>query len=423
MLRPLLIALALAGSPGAQDVLIFVLDDVAAADLALYGGPVVLPALEALAQRGVTFERAYANPTCAPSRRSLFTGHWWLTGNGASCTDASEPSSPPASEWMLPEMLPGHQSALVGKWHLGASPVGRRWECAALDQGFDRWLAGSAANVQSCGGQNYTSWMKVELCRERREVAYEPLVVTEAALGFLAEPGGPKLTVVCTNLAHEPFHRPPEELLPVGYPPTVGSRARYEAMLVALDGLLARLLAAVDLDRTLVMVVGDNGTPPDVAPDPLRAKSTTFERGIRVPLVVAGGPVSVPGRRSQRLTHIVDLWATAIEWGQGHAVAPGRTPYPIRARSLLPTLQKQPDKGHDFVIAGSQWGADDGDRCIRTAGGFKLRQVDVDGDRIPEREELYDLVRDPHELRDLSGDPLRARWVRYLRAVLEQHTP
>lgn len=423
MLRPLLIALALAGSPGAQDVLIFVLDDVAAEDLALHGGPVVLPALEALAQRGVTFERAYANPTCAPSRRSLFTGHWWLTGNGASCTDASEPNSPPASEWMLPEMLPGHQSALVGKWHLGASPVGRGWECAPLDQGFDRWLAGSAANVQSCGGQSYTSWMKVELCRERREFAYEPLVVTEAALGFLAEPGGPRLTVVCPNLAHEPFHRPPEELLPAGYPPTVGARARYEAMLVALDGLLARLLAGVDLDRTLVMVVGDNGTPPEVAPDPLRAKSTTFERGIRVPLVVAGGPVNAPGRRSQRLTHIVDLWATAIEWGQGQAVVRGRAPYPIRARSLVPTLQGRPDKGHDFVIAGSQWGTDDGDRCIRTAGGLKLRQVDVDGDRIPEREELYDLVRDPHELRDLSGDPLRGRWVRHLRAVLEQHTP
>ena len=164
-----------------------------------------------------------------------------MTGNGASCVDEAEPNSPAASEWMLPEMLPGHLSALVGKWHLGASPLGRRWECAALDQGFDRWLEGSAANVQSCAGQNYTNWMRVELCRARMSGEYEPLAVAEAARSFLGEAGGPKLTIVCPNLAHEPFHRPPEELLPAGYPPTSDTRSRYEAMLVALDGLLARI--------------------------------------------------------------------------------------------------------------------------------------------------------------------------------------
>lgn len=423
MPRTLLACLALAVAPRAQDVLLFVLDDVAAADLALYGGPVALPTLEALAQDGVVFERAYANPTCAPSRRSLLTGHWWMTGNGATCVDATEPNSPASSEWMLPEMLPGHVSALVGKWHLGASPLGRRWECAALDQGFDRWLAGSAANVQSCAGQNYTSWMRVELCRERTSSEYEPLAVAEAAQLFLGEPGGPKLTVVCPNLAHEPFHRPPEALLPVGYPPTTDTRSRYEAMLVALDGLLARVLTAVDLERTLVLVVADNGTPPDVAPDPLRAKASTYERGIRVPLIAAGGPVLGGGRRSRRLTHIVDLWATAIEWGQGAVVVPGRTPYPIRARSFLPTLRGTPGKGHEYVLAGNQWGTVGGDRCILTAGGLKLRQVDLDGDRTPELEELYDLARDPEETRDLSADPVRARWLRHLRAVLVAETP
>lgn len=423
MLRTLLGFLVVAGAPRAQDVLLFVLDDVAAADLALYGGPVALPTLEALAQRGVVFDRAYANPTCAPSRRSLLTGHWWMTGNGASCVDVAEPNSPAASEWMLPEMLPGHRSALVGKWHLGASPLGRRWECAALDQGFERWLEGSAANVQSCAGQNYTSWMRVELCRARMSGEYEPLAVAEAARSFLGEAGGPKLTLVCPNLAHEPFHRPPEELLPAGYPPTSDSRARYEARLVALDGLLARMLTAVDLEQTLVLVVGDNGTPPDVAPDPSRAKATTFERGIRVPLIAAGGPVLAGGRRSQRLTHIVDLWATAIEWGQGDVALPGRAPYPIRARSLVPTLRGQPGKGHEYVLAGNQWGVAGGDRCILTASGLKLRQLDLDGDRIPEYEELYDLGRDPGETRDLSADPLRARWLRHLRAVLAAETP
>jgi len=424
MLRTTFGLLLLAAAPRAQDVLVIVMDDVAAADLALYGGPVAMPALEELARAGVVFERAYANPTCAPSRRSLFTGHWWMTGNGTSCVDTPEPNSPTSAEWMLPEMLGGHRSALIGKWHLGTSPSGRAWECAPLDQGFERWLQGSAANVQSCGGQNYLRWKRVELCRERESRVYEPLAVTEATLAFLAEAGGPKLTVVCPNLAHEPFHRPPDEFLPVGYPPTPDERARYEAMLVALDGFLARILALVDLEQTLVLVVGDNGTPPDVAPEPLRAKNTTFERGIRVPLVVAGGPVEKRGRRSPRLTHIVDLWATAIEWGQGAPVTvPGRTPYPIRARSLMPTLRGLPSKGHEYVIAGNQWGVEDGDRCLVTATGLKLRQVDLDGDKQPEFEELYDLTRDPGETRDLSGDPWYSRWLRPLRAVLAAETP
>ncbi|MEO7736406.1 MAG: sulfatase-like hydrolase/transferase, partial [Kofleriaceae bacterium] len=59
---------------------------------------------------------------------------------------------------------------------------------------------------------------------------------------------------------------------------------------------LAALLAGMDpatLDNTLIIVIGDNGTPPDVEEStfiqPGRGKGSTYENGVRVPLIVADG--------------------------------------------------------------------------------------------------------------------------------------
>jgi arylsulfatase A-like enzyme len=381
------------------DVLLVVLDDVAAADLALYGGAVDTPHLARLASEGVLFTNAYANPVCKTTRRSLQYGRWWLRGNGDDCTPTVSPDTPPLGEPSLAEALPGQSAAFFGKWHLGAVPGGGDWECAALARGYEHWLAGIASNVSGdllCRGSlGYREWLRVEAgpggCSSSVSLDYLPRAQIDAFVSSWPTLASPRLACVNPNLAHAPFHRPPQDLLPVGYPPTSTNRERFEAMIRALDTSLGRMLAGVDLEDTLVVVVSDNGTPDIVAPEPARAKNTTFERGIRVPLIIAGGPTAKGGRASAELVHVVDLWSTIVEAGGGN-------PASATSRSLLPILRDLPHaRIREFALSGTRWDSPQGDRCAISHDGFKLRQLDTDGDEIADVEELYDLGADPDE--------------------------
>ena len=424
----------LAGAPAAQgskvksqrngyDVVLFVLDDVAAADLALYGGAVATPHLAKLAQEGVLFTNAYANPVCATTRRSIQFGRWWLRGNGEACTTAVSPDTPRLEELTLAEALPAHTAAFFGKWHLGAVRGGTSWECAPLERGYEYWRAGLPANVLGdffCSGSiGYREWLRVEAgpegCSSSVSSEYHPRAVLDAFLDLWPTMPWPRLACVNSNLAHAPFHRPPADMLPPGYPPTTSERERFEAMITALDENLGLMLAEIDLATTLVIVIGDNGTPDLVAPEPERAKNTTFERGIRVPLIIAGGPTRMLGRSERDLVHAVDLWSTIVEAGGGDPRSP-------TSRSLLPVLRsKSHAPVHDAVLCGTLWSTRKGDRCVVTAGGLKLRQLDLDGDELADVEELYDLVGDPAERTNLIARKPAAAAA--LRLWLEAESP
>jgi arylsulfatase A-like enzyme len=149
---------------------------------------------------------------------------------------------------------------------------------------------------------------------------------------------------------HAPFALPPEELVATGRYLELARRDRDEpnpsvrsdwprwcAMIEALDAELGRLLDGLDeqgqLERTLVVVLGDNGSPEQVMGDAWRRedlglgetfgrlvrpraerfKHTVWEPGVRVPLIVSGPGVAAPGRSSDALVDAPDLWETVRE--------------------------------------------------------------------------------------------------------------
>ena len=61
-----------------RDIVLFIVDDLRADMLGCYGDALArTPHIDALAERGTRFERAYAQATwCAPSRNSLFFGRY-----------------------------------------------------------------------------------------------------------------------------------------------------------------------------------------------------------------------------------------------------------------------------------------------------------------------------------------------------------
>ena len=119
----------------------------------------------------------------------------------------------------------------------------------------------------------------------------------------------------CTRGAHFDNYPHPDFL---GRSP---ARHPYKDAIVELDDICGRLVAALErtgqLESTMVLISSDNGpemeTWPDSAFTPFRcAKGSTWEGGVRVPAVVSWPGMIEPGRSSDGLVHLLDLFATCL---------------------------------------------------------------------------------------------------------------
>jgi arylsulfatase A-like enzyme len=324
MLR-LLCALVLVGSLGATtgdrptgtppNILLITLDDVGIDRFPSYGVhpvPVRMPVMEQLIAGGVTFDRVWAMPSCSPTRASLLTGrfpsrHGIMNQIGPG--DPTEPQLDPA-EITIPKVLPAYRSAVIGKWHLrsAGNPTTHPLAC-----GFTHHL-GSMYNV---GANGYFHWRRYVDGNFAIETRYATTVTTTDALRLTQLLPQPWFLFVNYNAAHAPFHVPPPHLHTYGSP---GDEiTQFRAMLEAMDTEIGRMLAGVDLDTTLVVVLGDNGTPRPVTDGPWsqdHAKGSLYEGGVRVPMVVHGPGVGQG--RSDALISVVDIHRTLVEWVGGN---------------------------------------------------------------------------------------------------------
>ena len=220
--------------------------------------------------------------------------------------------------------------------------------------------------------------------------------------------GTPYFVALAFNAPHADYHKPPNHLhsrdaLPDVADPRVPGlqRAYYEAMVEAMDTELGRLLAQVDLARTTVIFMDDNGTPGGVAAAPYNRghfKSTPYQEGQRVPLLIAGSGVVRPGRLVDALVHVVDLFPTVLELGglDGRAgLPPGRT---IDGVSLVPFMQDRPHPApHPYVYAGKHHR----NRNDRWTHSIRDRDHKLIEWQVGARREFYGLAADPFEGTDL----------------------
>ena len=414
MLCTLVLTVAIAPPPRSHDdqrrpvpdVLLVVLDDVGYEDLKSVRQQGFAPNMGALAATGFVFHNAFSNPICSPTRRSLLFNEWRVEQSGPVC-GPPDGSSPSARTISLAERLPDHSALFLGKWHIGSSPV---WQETPQSHGWDLWRAGVpfyvAGNPQTtCGGFDYDDWLRVEDgVAELVFGLYQPGLMVRRFEEWWPFENGPRFCVFAAQLAHDPYHRPPRAWLPANYPATPSARKKYEAMIAAIDVQVGVLLASVDLSRTVVAIVGDNGTPREVAPDPTRAKTTTFERGIRVPMILAGA--GVPRGESRALVHVVDLHATLVELAGRTASGDGV--------SLVPIMNRTSIRARAHILSGIRGDPQfPDDLCVRSLR-FKLR-------RTATGEEFYDLWLDPLETTNRILDPTLATQVGSHRAWLDSN--
>ncbi len=403
-------------APGG-DVLLILIDDIGLDKIAAYDlhpDPPRTPNIDALAARGVRFTNAYANPACTQSRASALTGrHASRTGVGRWGSSWETDYDLQLEERTLAELVQrspfGYRSAALGKWHQ-VSFLRDDPGLHPLEQGFG-YHAGSLANPaysyqETDGELDYFYWEKSVDGAQSFTSTYMTTDTTDEALGQLDALPGPRFLWVAYNASHGPAHAPPAALLAAPLPDDPTDIELGDAMVEALDTEIGRLLAGLPApETTTVILAGDNGTERWMIAEPWdnsRRKTTLYEGGVKVPLIIAGPDVAQPGSEVDALVHFVDLFPTVAELAgvdleeladracDGHSLLPWvQDPARPSARAAVYTEQFEPGGPPPY---------DSHERLVRTQD-WKL-VVTEEGER--REQALYELVPGAWD----EGDPI-----------------
>ena len=421
--------------PDRPNIVVIYADDLGWFDTGFQGSRYYdTPHLDDLASRGVQFTDGYANaPNCAPSRACFLTGQYVPRHEVYTVRDPSKvlPGrrrlSPPKNNLSLPtenatiaEVLSaaGYDTALVGKWHLGAAES----EFGPTARGFDVNLGGDhfgklpngyfppydVPNVQGRDGEYLTDRLTDEV---------ESYIADHAG-------GDPFFLYFAPYSVHTPIQAPRSDVRPY-----IGRRCRdgqcnprYGGMVSALNDSVGRVMAALArngiAEDTLVVFTSDNGGLGDyeevglsetfqnvTSQGPLRAgKGTLYEGGIRVPTVVAW-PGVLEDRVTTRPVIGSDLFPTFVDLANAHDAVPDD--HVVDGHSLVPFFERGDPLDRDlfwhfpaYLAAGGKLGD------FRTtpvsvvrSGRWKLHRF-YEGDR----HELYDLREDVSETENLADE-------------------
>ncbi len=336
------------------NLLVIVLDDVGMAKADGNGVPdmgMPTPNLDALAARGLRFDRAWTHPSCSPTRAALLTGRLPFRYGLGQAIARDGPYALPLGEVTLAEALApvGYTSVVLGKWHL----IGHDAENAGqhpLDQGFAHHR-GTIANLPfSADNTSYTRWSKSIDGQATESTTYATTDTTNDAIEAVRTLNGPWLLWVAYNAIHTPLHVPPASLVKQVPPANAPDHVLASAMMEALDHEIGRLLAEVKRrDDTWVVVLGDNGFSADALAPPLQAlhplgnKGAVTEGGTRVPWMV-WGPGLQRGARTEALVQDVDLFPTLLDLAGVPPSDPSRTN--LDGISFAPVLRNPKHSGH-----------------------------------------------------------------------------
>ena len=419
----LLLAFAGAAAAKAPNFVFILADDLGWRDLGVYGSSYYeTPNLDRLAAEGVRFTDAYAaGNSCSPTRGSILTGKYpaktqltdWIPGRtppGAKLTIPKWTNYLRHAETTLAEALAeaGYVTASIGKWHLGKHGW---WP---EDHGFQVSVGGSHAG--SHGSMFPPYWPQAKVKRlgwrpfpDERPGEYLTDRITREAEAFLDAHGDKPFFLYLSHYAvHTRIEAKPELVAKYKAKKANGPQTNpeYAAMVEGLDQSVGATLAKLDelglSDNTVVLFFSDNGglskNGAITSNVPLRGeKSTAWEGGVRVPLVVKWPGQTAKGHVIDEPVISVDFFPTILEMA-GSAPAPG-----IDGKSLVPLLQGKPfERGpifwhyphynaHTPVETCTPYGA------VRE-GPFKLIEHYEDGSL-----ELYDLRKDLSETHDLAG--------------------
>ena len=426
------------------NVLFLVSDDMNTA-LSLYGDPVVrTPQLERLARRGLVFDRAYCQyPLCQPSRTSFLSG---LRPETTRVWTLTTPTRQHIGEAvMLPELFRknGYFTGHAGKiYHTDVGEDPQSWDREIRDYGKTPEADQVLRSDHSPGPQGHSfAW---DVLKTPDEQMPDGVFARKSVewLEEMASAGKPFFLATGFRRPHAPYAAPqkyfdlyPPDCMPLPrtgaedwrrlipaainhLPPDVPLSekivrehlAAYHACTTFMDAQLGLLLDAMDRlslwENTVVVFCGDNGYLLGEHGG-LWHKTSLFEQGAHVPLIVSAPGMKAAGRRSRRLVELVDLYPTLAE------LCGLAAPANLEGTSLGPLLNEpaRPWKRGAFTMQGRSKEIGEKAKTIdffgRSVRTEEYRYNEWDGGKLGI--ELYDHRSDPWERKNLSGDRRLAR--------------
>ena len=446
------------------NILFIMSDDHASHAMSCYGSRInETPHLDRIAVGGVRFDNCFCtNSICAPSRATILTGTYnhinGVTTLGAKIDGRQE---------NVAKLLQGagYQTALVGKWHLGH---GGHHD----PTGFDHW------DVLPGQGDYHNPEMS-RMGESRRLDGYVTDIITDLSLEWLEARDRDR--PFCLMLHHKAPHRwwepdekhaemyedvdiPEPETLwddyenrasaarvakmrvdrdlserdlkgptPDGLSPEDEKRWKYQRYIkdylrcvASVDDNIGRVLDYLDAegiaDNTLICYTSDQGF--FLGDHGWYDKRFMYEESLRMPFIVRYPPSVQPGSVSEDMVLNVDFPATFLDY------AGVEMPGHFQGRSLRPLLEGQPPDDwrtsiyyrywmhltHHHVYA--HYGIRTHDhKLIYYYADAMGQPATVDDTKDPEWE-LFDLKKDPYELKNVFDDPAYAVTVQSLRAEL-----
>ncbi len=186
--------------------------------------------------------------------------------------------------------------------------------------------------------------------------------------------------------------------------------ARYMALVTATDHCHARVLDALDrrglYDETLIIFLSDHGELLGSRGKEAFSKYNLYERAVRIPLIIKP-PKSLgtrAGAISDELVSIVDVLPTMLSTCglEGAGTLPGMDLAPL-------LLGRKPERRRRAAIT---------EFYQKGVRYLAVRSREWKYVRGPHGEELYHLAEDPHEFRNLTGEPEAARRIAELKTCL-----
>jgi arylsulfatase A-like enzyme len=446
--------------------LVILIDDLRFDEFGAGGHPYMkTPHVDRIAHEGALFERAFhTTPICSPNRASIVTGQY-ASRHGIIDNVARDAMSHRLPNYHLELQRLGYETAHVGKWHMGNDGKPR--------PGYHHWVS-----FDGHGSLNDPR-LNVNGQYEQR-AGYMTDLLNQEALAFVERKRAKPFALFFAHKAvHPDAHQAADGTLDMtrfgGYIPAERHRGLYadavfpkrpnmlsprelvkqapawaeafalrateasQRLLAAIQAgtqeeirQRARMMAAVDegvgmllealkrqdkLDDTLILFLGDNGYffgEHGLGPE----RRFAYEEGIRSPFILRYPRKVKAGARLRDMVICQDIAPTLIE------LAGGRPGPQVQGRSLLPLLAgRRSGWRKSFLV--EYWA----EQAMPWLVGMTYKAVRTDRykfihwvnrARNGELDELYDLERDPFELKNLARSARHARVRASLRGQLRR---
>ncbi len=416
-------------SPKQPNILFLFTDDQCFDTIAELGNTeVITPNLDSLARRGVSFSNAYNmggwnGAICVASRTMMNTGRFIWRAHAVDKKLKAEAEEGRMFSQLL--KAAGYETFVSGKWHVSIdadkifdhvehirpgmpntveasyqrpndkgdwSPwdtsLGGFWE------GGKHWSevladdAGSFLDTASKNEQPFFMYLAFNAPHDPRQAPQE----------FVEKYDRDKILIPQNFLPEYPFMEEmgagkslrDEKLAP--WPRTQAAvqlhRQEYYALITHLDEQLGKILAELkrtgQADNTYIVMTADHGLA--CGQHGLLGKQSMFEHSMKAPLLVVG-PGIPAGKRIDTPVYVQDFMATALDWA---GVA---KPAHVEFQSLLPLIRGEREQQYELIYGAYEKKKQ---RMVRR-GDYKLIHYPAIDKYL-----MFDVVNDPHELKDLA---------------------